>query len=373
MIQLDRKYFINFDWYLFLILLLISTIGILTIYSGTRPVLSNIQPNYYIKQTVWLLVGIFFLLLFILFDYQWLKILAYPIYLSGIALLLLVHFIGHGTVETQRWISLGFVSFQPTEIFKVILIIAHSRYLCNIKGNLTRFSFAFSFLVFGILPFILVIKQPDLGTGLILMFLFFSMALIKGIEKRFMILLIVFSIILIPVLGKLAWKEMKGYQKNRILAFIDPDADPHGIGYQIEQSKVSIGSGMIFGKGYLQGTQGPLRFLPEKHTDFIFSVFAEEWGFIGSVVIFFLYFILLLRGIDTTVKAKDAFGRYISIGITCMFFAYFTINIGMVVGMLPVVGKPIPFMSYGGTSLITNFIAAGILINVRMRRLGLFY
>ncbi len=371
--RINRKYVKKFDWYFFVILLSINIIGILTIYSSTRPVLFNIQPNFYLKQLFWLVLGIFSLLFFVIFDYTWLKRFAYPIYLCGIALLLFVFMMGKSGMGAQRWLSFGAVTFQPSELFKVMLIIAMSKYLSGFKRHLTKLSLLFSLLVFGLIPFFLLIKQPDLGTGVVLLFLFFILTLSKGIEKRLMVVIFVVALILIPVLGKNIWDGLKEYQKNRIMAFVDPSSDPKGIGYQIEQSKITIGSGMLFGKGYLKGTQGALRFLPEKHTDFIFSVFAEEWGFVGCVVLFSLYLLLFLRGIDTAVKAKDAFGRYLAVGITFMFFIYFVVNVGMVLGMMPVVGKPIPFMSYGGTALLSNFVAAGILINIRMRRLGLFY
>jgi rod shape determining protein RodA len=169
------------------------------------------------------------------------------------------------------------------------------------------------------------------------------------------------------------WEGLKDYQKNRIIAFMEPDVDPAGIGYHLTQSKISIGSGELLGKGYLSGTQGPLRFLPEKHTDFIFSVFSEEWGFAGCLLLLAVYLMLFLRGMDTAVRAKDQFGRLTAAGITAMFFVYFLVNVGMTIGIMPVVGVPLPFMSYGGTALLSNFIAAGILINIRTRRFELFY
>ena len=169
------------------------------------------------------------------------------------------------------------------------------------------------------------------------------------------------------------WTGLKDYQKNRIIAFVDPEVDPSGIGYHINQSKIAIGSGEFLGKGYLEGTQGPFRFLPEKHTDFIFAVFAEEWGFLGSVFLLSLYLLLILRGLDTASKAKDDFGRLLALGITFMFSIYFFVNVGMTLGIMPVVGIPLPFMSYGGTALLSNYISIGVLINIRTRRFSLFY
>jgi rod shape determining protein RodA len=185
--------------------------------------------------------------------------------------------------------------------------------------------------------------------------------------------MVLLGLISIPFIGSIFWEGLKDYQKNRLVVFLEPQVDPSGIGYHITQSKVAIGSGKLIGKGYLKGTQGPFRFLPEKHTDFVFAVFAEEWGFTGSIFLLFLYFAFILRGLDTARKAKDEFGRNLAIGISFMFTIYFFVNLGMTLGIMPVVGVPLPFMSYGGTALLTNFIAAGILINIRTRRFELFY
>ncbi|MBF0536875.1 MAG: rod shape-determining protein RodA [Nitrospirae bacterium] len=369
--RINRQYLKLFDWYTLLLLLVISLTGVLTVYSATRPILSSLQPNYYIKQLLWIVIGMVCVFAMVLYDYLWLKNFAYVLYIVGIVMLILVLIVGRSGLGAQRWFDLGLFSFQPSELFRVILIIAIAKYLSSIKGQLTKWTFISSAIIFGLVPFILIIKQPHLGTGLILLMTYFFMALSKKIERRILTTMLVIVVLLGPLLGKPIWKNLKDYQKNRIVAFIDPSRDPRGIGYQIEQSKITIGSGMIVGRGYLKGTQGPLKFLPEKHTDFIFSVFAEEWGFVGSVVIFSLYLLLFLRGVDTALKAKDDFAGYVAIGITFMLFLYFLINIGMVIGVMPVVGVPIPLMSYGGTSIITNFLAVGILINIRMRRLVL--
>jgi rod shape determining protein RodA len=227
--------------------------------------------------------------------------------------------------------------------------------------------------LFLLVPIALIIKEPDLGSALILAIIFFSILLMRGVYKKALVIIIVIGMISAPFLGKIVWGQLKDYQKNRLVAFVKPEVDPSGIGYQIEQSKITIGSGRFLGKGYMKGTQGPFRFLPEKHTDFIFSVFAEEWGFLGCAVIFVAYLILLMRGIDTALRAKDSFGRLMAFSIVLMFLIYFVINVGMTIGMMPVVGVPLPFMSYGGTALVSNFAAAGLLINVRMRRFALFY
>ena len=208
---------------------------------------------------------------------------------------------------------------------------------------------------------------------LILMFIFTAMILTVGIEKKILITAIVIGLIATPLAGKFLWGGLKDYQKNRIVAFIDPQADPQGIGYHIIQSKVSIGSGGFFGKGYMKGTQGPYRFLPENHTDFIFSIFAEEWGFMGSIVLFTVYLFIIWRGFETAKSSRDPEGMYLALGITYMFSFYFIVNVGMTLGLMPVVGIPLPLMSYGGTALLSNLLALSMIENVRMRRYASYY
>ncbi|MEO5360483.1 MAG: rod shape-determining protein RodA [Nitrospirota bacterium] len=371
--QINRKYLKLFDWYMLALLLAISIIGVMTIYSATRPIITTVQPNYYIKQIVWIIVGLAALLAAAVYDYNWLRKSGYILYIAGLVMLVIVLYAGKRGMGAQRWLELGPFSFQPSELFRILLIIGVSKYLSTINGLLIRRTFFISLAVFGLIPFVLILKQPHLGTSLVLLSTFFFLAIAKKIEKKLMITLVIVVIAVPPVAGNLIWKHLKDYQKKRIVAFIEPEADPRGIGYQVEQSKITIGSGQVFGRGYLKGTQGPLRFLPEKHTDFIYCIFAEEWGFVGSAVIIALYLLLFLRGISTALRSKDEFGRYLALGLTFMLFLYFFINMGMVLGMMPVVGVPMPFMSYGGTTLITNYIAIGILINIRMRRLAICY
>lgn len=373
MLKINRRLWRNFDWITLLIAILISVIGIVTIFSTTRLPYGASQAPFYLKQLLWLGIGLAGLLVIVSFDYIWLSRLSIPLYVAGVALLVMVLIIGKTGMGAQRWISLGPVSFQPSELFKLIFIVmlayslSMSQELIGLKSFL-RTSF---FVV--MLPFLLILKQPDLGTALVLLSLFFLIMLAKGIQRKALMIILSISIISLPFVGSIVWSGLKEYQKNRVIAFVDADVDPSGIGYHIKQSKIAIGSGEFFGKGFLKGTQGPFRFLPEKHTDFIFAAFAEEWGFLGSALLLALYLIFILRALDTSRKAKDDFGRMLALGITFMFSLYFFINIGMTLGIMPVVGIPMPFMSYGGTALLTNFIAAGILINIRTRRFSLFY
>lgn len=363
----------NFDWLLLSVILLLSLIGILTIYSATRPVTTEEHSVFYLKQIIWLVLGLFTLLITVSFDYIWLKRLSLPLYIIGILLLTAVFILGKTGMGAQRWLSLGPLSFQPSELFKLIYILMLSQYLSMLKSPIETVSLIRIFFMFIFLPFVLLIKQPDLGTALILLAVFISLILAHGLQRRIAILLIIISIISLPFLGNIFWGGLKDYQKSRIVAFIEPEIDPKGIGYHLNQSKITVGSGQFLGKGYMQGTQGPFRFLPEKHTDFIFAAFAEEWGFLGSIFLLSLYMIFILRGLDTARKARDNFGRLLALGITFMFLIYSFINIGMTLGLMPVVGIPLPFMSYGGTALLSNMIAVGILINIRIRRFELFH
>jgi rod shape determining protein RodA len=347
----------------------------MTIYSATRPVFDVQQQTFYIRQFYWIGLSIicFFIVIFI--DYRWIIRFAYLFYIFGLLLLVAVLFIGKEGLGAQRWISLGFLSFQPSEFFKLCLIVALAHYLSNIREGLVLDLKNLSKIVFlfFVTPAFLILKEPDLGTVMMLLFVFSLMVITSGVKKKIIVVASIIGVISLPFVGNIMWENLREYQKQRIIAFINPYVDAQGTGYHLHQSKVSIGSGGFWGKGYLKGTQGPLRFLPERHTDFIFSVFAEEWGFAGTMFLFFLYILIILKGFDTAQRARDPAGSFLALGVTYMFFFYFIINVGMTLGVVPVVGVPLPFMSYGGTALLINFLALGLLVNVRMRRFSLFY
>lgn len=373
MFRIDRRLLHNFDWVSFVTVLVISLLGVMTIFSATRQPGEQVQSPLFIKQIIWLFIGVLGLLAVSSFDYMWLSRISVITYIMGIVLLVIVLFLGRMGMGAQRWISLGPLSFQPSEFFKLVFIIMVSNYLSFIRGPLDIGGLFRAFFGIVFLPFMLLFKQPDLGTAVVVLLIFASMVMAKGLHKKVIILLVLIAFVSLPFLGNIIWTGLKDYQKNRLVAFMDPEADPAGIGYHLNQSKVAIGSGKFFGKGFLNGTQGPFRFLPERHTDFIFAVFAEEWGFVGSFFLLALYLLLLMRGLDTARKAKDEFGKILALGITFMFAVYFFINVGMTLGIMPVVGIPLPFMSYGGTALLSNFISVGVLINIRTRRFSLFY
>ncbi len=367
---------VQMDWFIFSCAVVLSLLGILTIYSATRVPTQYefLSGNLYMKQTIWLMLGIVLFFSVILINYTWFSRLAYPFYGLTVILLILVFFIGKKTMGAQRWIDLGIFSIQPTDIYKIGMLIIISDYLSNLRTHrLSGWMIFKTFSLFILIPLLLIIKQPDLGSGIIILGTFFVIVLMYGVETRFMRLFIIIILISVPFLWPVVWNNLKDYQKQRIVAFMNEDLDPDGIGYHIKQSKIAIGSGKITGKGYLKGTQGPLRFLPERHTDFVFSVFVEEWGFIGAVGILVIYLLYVLRGLDTALKARDQFGRILALSISIMLSLYVVINMGMTLGIFPVVGIPLPFMSYGGSAIVSNFIMAGILSNIRMRRYEIFY
>ena len=373
--MIDRRVIENFDWWILIAAVALSLVGVITIYSATRPVFDIEQSSFYVKQLYWIGLSLVSFFVFISIDYRWFIKFAYFIFGFGVVLLIIVLVAGRTGMGAQRWINLGFVSFQPSEFFKLFFIMAVSRYLSHQdQSSLIDFREIFKmFALFLAGPAILILKQPDLGTTLMVVFIFSAMIMTAGIRKKIILVTLIFAVISVPLAGKYMWGGLKDYQKNRIIAFIDPQADPHGIGYHITQSKVSIGSGGLLGKGYMEGTQGPYRFLPENHTDFIFSIYAEEWGFLGSLMLFMLYLFIIWRGFDTAKMARDREGCFLCLGVTFMFSFYFFVNVGMTLGMLPVVGVPLPLMSYGGTALLSNFLALSILENVRMRRFALYY
>lgn len=368
-----RRVIANFDWFLFSLVLILSVVGVMTIFSATRPVGSEEGSHLYIKQIFWLCIALTAMIVFVSIDYAWFERFSGTLFFFGLLSLVAVLILGKVGMGARRWIQIGPMNFQPSEFFKILFIILLANRVSRIRGSLQFRDLVRLSILYLLLPVILIVKEPDLGSALILVMVFFIITLVRGFYKKALVIILIIGAISVPFLGNIVWAKLKPYQKNRIIAFIKPQVDPAGIGYQIEQSKIGVGSGKFFGKGYLNGTQGPFRFLPENHTDFIFSIFSEEWGFIGSLVMLSIYLLVMLRGIDTALKAKDSFGRFLAFSVVAMFFVYFFINVGMVLGMLPVVGVPLPFVSYGGTALVSNFAAAGILINVRMRRFALFY
>ena len=361
----DRRLIQHFDWVLLGLTIIFGFLGLVILYSAVMAGDPGTQRILCIKQLVWYSVGLVLMIASFLFNYKMLERWAHAIYVICIILLIVVLFFGSYAGGAKRWLILGPVSIQPSEIVKIAVIIILARYYskhANIGGLTLRE--LVTPLIFTLIPFALIVNQPDLGTAILVILIAGSMTVFVKIEKRSYLCITTFCFISVPLILFL----LKGYQKQRILTFLNPDRDPLGAGYHIIQSKIAVGSGMISGKGFLQGTQNILAFLPEQHTDFIFSVLAEEWGFVGSLVILLFFLMLVVRGLSIAYGCRDTFGTILASGITILIFWQIVINIGMVIGLMPVVGVPLPFISYGGSSIITVMICIGILMNISMRR-----
>ncbi len=363
--MIDRRLISNFNWWFFLLTLGISLLGVVIIYSANHGRPEAFFRGLYLKQIYWLLYGLVAMFLVISVDYRLLSRYAYLIY--GITVLALLYVVFYGSVASgaRRWIHLGSLSIQISEFAKIALIIILAKYfeMGKLQGQYQFRDLLAPAVLTGIVGGLIAI-QPDLGTAIATFMIFLVFLLAIEINTKTLLKLLGSGLVLAPML----WFFLKDYQKTRLLTLFNPDLDPLGAGYHSIQSKIAIGSGGFWGKGLLAGTQSRLNFLPEKHTDFIFSVFAEEMGFIGVAVLFTLYLILILKGLNIAFRAADRFGFFLSLGLVGFLTFYVIFNIGMTIGLFPITGLPLPFLSYGGSSLITNFIAIGLLLNVEMRR-----
>ena len=382
---------------------ILSVIGLITVYSASLhsalPLLKRVSG----KQAVWMFLGIltgtfvFFIQKKFLFEY------AYWFYGIGIGLTLLPYFFGSGTAGTDRWLSYGGFNFQPSEVMKIITVLAIAKNLSNTEMSPRNFKVFIMPVIIALIPTAIILKQPDLGTAMILVFSlvpmlfwaetrlfhiflliapvlsvvtafnfysFFIWVIILAIvlyfsQEKLMVMLILFIVNLsLGFTTPVMWNKLHPYQQNRILTMFNVEADPQGAGYQVIQSQVAIGSGGMMGKGIGQGTQTHLKFLPEQHTDFIFSVLGEEHGFVGVVVVLMLYMFLVLFSYQTAYKLKDKFSSLVVVGLTSVLFFHIVINIAMVVGLMPVTGLPLPFLSYGGTFILTCSIIVGLILNM---------
>lgn len=360
----DRRLLLHFDWALLLTLLTVVGISLMNLYSASHIGYFGTPP--YIKQAYYYLVGCGIMLAIISVDYRFFLRANYLIYGAIIALLIAAMLFGKTTMGAQRWINFGFIKLQPSELAKLAMVITLASYYCR-KDTGKGFGLPELLPPTGLLllPVVLIAEQPDLGTALMLVFVFVSMTLFAKVRVGTLLLLIMLILPMVP----LAWKHgLKPYQRQRIETLFAPEDDPLGAGYHIMQSKIAVGSGQTFGKGYLAGTQVHLDFLPERHTDFAFSVLAEEWGFAGAIFFLTWYFFLVFLGLNVAGAARDKFGVFLAFGVTSLLFWQAFVNLAMVLGLLPVVGMPLPLFSYGGSSLLTNLAGIGILLNVRMRR-----
>jgi len=364
MLRIDRRLLTHFDWPLLAAAVLVIGCGLMTVLSASH-VPGQTFSKLFIRQTMWAGIGLVGLLGALSFDYHRLERYAYWLYAAALALLIATLVLGSKGGGARRWLVIGPISLQSSELAKLALVVALARYLHRQVGDQPLALRAVAVAAVLLAPAAaLILKQPDLGTVVVLGLTVGAVLLVAGLRLR---LVLIMATILAPAVP-FVWTHLKPYQQQRVISFINPDADPLGAGYHIIQSKVAIGSGMLEGKGYLRGTQNRLNFLPEQHTDFIFSVFAEEWGFLGGCLLMCLYSALLVRCFMIAARAKDTFGVLLAFGLAAMIFCQVIVNIGMATGSLPVVGITLPFFSYGGSSLLACMLAIGLLMNISMRR-----
>ncbi|MBM7623102.1 rod shape-determining protein RodA [Sporohalobacter salinus] len=372
-----KKLLQNLDYWIPILMIILIGSGLVIINSATQT--DNITSNrFIIKQLIAVILGILFLIISLFFDYRVLRDYSNIIYIFTLVLLFLVLVLGTKISGSKSWIKLGPINFQPAELAKLGLIISLANFLAVRRKNLVELKhFLFSCLY--ICPLlILVLAQNDLGTVLVLIAIFAGMFFIAGANLKYYFGVV--GLVALVIGGTLIAHfyfgmsiPLKEYQLMRLIIFWNPNLDPLGYGYNIIQSKIAIGSGGLFGKGLFAGTQTQLGFLPENHTDFIFSVLGEELGFIGGVVILSCYFFLLWRSIKVAFEAKDDFGQLLVVGVISMFLFHIFENIGMTIGIMPITGIPLPFISYGGSSLLTNILAIGLIINVNIRKKKLIF
>jgi len=362
----ERSNIHRIDWNLALAVLALTLIGLINVFSATHGPSAKTLATLFFTQIIWFLSGwiVYFLMTFL--NYRMFMKLAYPAYVLNVLCLVFVLFHGRATLGAQRWIDFAGVKFQPSETMKLVLVLVCARYFYSHvrpQGHTLKELLIPTALT--MIPALLVIKQPDLGTGLLLILVILSLFLFVKVRTNLIIGSLVLTVFCIPI----AWKyALKDYQKNRVLTFLDPNRDPRGAGYNSIQSKIAVGSGQFLGKGFRKGTQSQLEFLPERHTDFIFSVLSEEHGFVGSVTTVGLFGLLFFMCVRIASQATDKFGVLITIGVMSILFWHMFINIGMTTGILPIVGVPLPLISYGGSSFLTTMMGLGIVSSVSKRR-----
>ena len=349
------------NWLFVMLIMAVAAIGIAVLYSAGG---GSFDP-WASRQISRFALAIIIMFAAALVDLRfWLRY-AYVVYAIGILMLVAVEVMGFEAKGAERWLYIGFMRVQPSEIMKIALVLALARYFHKTAAeDVRRFSRLVPAVMIIAVPAVLVIKQPDLGTAGMLLLAGAGMLFISGVRLRWFVLVGVAGLGVLPVL----WHHLRDYQKARVLTFLDPERDPLGAGYHILQSKIALGSGGIWGKGFLQGSQSHLSFIPEKQTDFIFSIFAEEFGMVGAIVLLTLYGLILVYGFAIAMRSRNQFGRLLALGITLNFFLYVFINMAMVMGLIPVVGVPLPLISYGGTAMLTLMFGFGLLISVYIHR-----
>ncbi len=364
--HIDKRRLYHLDWYLILNGLALLVIGMINLVSATRSIDSG-PYNLLIKQMMAFAAGVGVMFLTLAYDYRLTASYARYFYLGTLVLIIIVLVLGTIAGGAKRWLSIAGFAFQPSELMKPVMVLLlanmlHHRKKENEPLNLKDILLPLAYIM---VPCILVLKQPDLGTAVVILVSCVCVLWFVGVTKSTYVFLGTVGLASLPILWKFM---MKPYQKMRILSLVNPDLDPAGYGYHSIQAKIAVGSGGLLGKGYLNGTQHKLHFIPEHHTDFIFTVFGEEWGFIGSVILFLLFISFIYRCLKISENTADELGSIITFGIASIFFIQFTVNILMAINLAPVVGIPLPFISYGGSSMISTLVSVALLLNVNMRR-----
>ncbi len=353
-----------YKWVPLLLQILLLAIGILNLLSATA--VEDKSMGLWKNQLVSIGIGTIMTVVIMFFHYSTFSRIAYLVYTANIGLLLAVLAIGKSTLGAKRWISFGGLSIQPSELMKLSLVICLAKYFetVNTTGGFKLKDLILPTLLV-LIPVSLILVQPDLGTAMIIVLVYGSMLLFQKIHPRTLIILASVAAVSLPMIYTYG---LKPYQRQRIISFIDPMSDPKGSGYNSIQSMIAVGSGQVFGKGYRKGTQSHLNFLPEHHTDFIFSVFSEEWGFAGCTLLLLIYVLFISSGLSVAYRSNDKFATLLAFGIVSIFFWHVFVNMGMVMGMLPIVGVPLPFMSYGGSAILTAMGGVAVLLNVANKK-----
>ena len=361
---LDRRMLANIDWRIAGTTLALIGVGILTIWSANLGSPSPPRQTLYLRQALYAALALLGLLTATFINYRTIARFAYVIFGVVLALLILVSVAGEVGRGAQRWIQVGGWTFQPSEFMKLALIVVLARYFEDHKERLGHPRLLVIPAMVALPPMVLILKQPDLGTAVLLGLLTVSVLLLVGLRVKHLVFLTAAGATMAPLL----WSFLKDYQRRLVLVFLNPELDPSGAGYHIAQSKIAVGSGEFFGKGLKAASQSQLHFLPASQTDFILAVLAEQWGFIGCLVILLLYYVLITRGLEIAGESKDIFGALLAFGIMAMITVQLVVNVGMVVGIMPVVGIPLPLLSYGGSSLVVTCIGIGLVMSVHLRR-----
>ncbi len=360
--MIDRLHLREIDWVLIGLLLANTAIGVVLIYSASH----YLPGHFYLRQLLWLAVslGALFLVLFV--DYKMLVGFAPYLYVLLMAVLAGLLLFGRSIGGARSWLfHAAFFGGQPSELAKIVLILLLARIFAEFRRTYVSSDYALLAAGAAVVPMGLVALQPDMGTAMCLAPILFGSLVLAGLNRRTVALLLIIAV----VAGFGGWQFfLKDYQKKRLTTLVNPGQDPRGSGYQVLQSKIAIGSGGLTGKGFAKGTQSQLRFLPARHTDFIFSVLGEEFGFLGTLAVFLVYFLFLARLFNSVGQSRDRTGMYIVFMVACLLTFEFAVNVMMIVGLFPVTGIPIPLLSYGGTSLLTTYLAVGLALNVKMRR-----